>query len=180
MAKQYIVNITNGVGTEEITNGQYTVTANATGYDNSSIDPTTLTINDETDEYSLTIGATGTLTVHVSDDGTTTGEPIVGAIFYRCDASGTTYGDPVTSGDNGNAIFEHIPFSTQGDAPTVYYKQTSSDDSHNFDPSPHELTLDKQTVTEEVLNEPAVTKTIKLTDSNYAGLPIDVATITLN
>ena len=90
MAK--IINITNGTGTGELINDTYTVTATVTGYDDTSIDPSTLNIVEGTNSYALSISATGTLTLHVTDDGTSTGNPIVGATFYRTDSIGTEYG----------------------------------------------------------------------------------------
>ena len=65
--------------------------------------------------------------MHVSDDGTDIGVPIIDATFYRCDSEGTTYGYTVVSNDDGNANFNHVPYSTEGNAPTVYFKQTESD-----------------------------------------------------
>ena len=70
MAKQHIIPINNGVGSKEIDNGTYTITANIVCYDNATIDPASQEITEGIDNYSFTIGATGTLTLHVSDDGT--------------------------------------------------------------------------------------------------------------
>ena len=87
MAK--IVNITNGTGTTDLINGAYTVAADVTGYDNTSINPTSITVDAETNNYAFTISATGTLTLHVTDTGTSAGTPVVGATFVRTDATGT-------------------------------------------------------------------------------------------
>lgn len=180
MAKQYKINIVDGTTTKDITNGTYNVTASSIGYDASSIDPSTITVNDESDTLTFKISASGTLILHVTDDGTTAGNPINGAIFYRCDELGTTtYGTPVTSNENGLATFENLPYSTTDTAPTVYIKQTASDDSHNFDPTPYNYILDQEQITEEIFNEPAATKTINLTDANYE-IPIGTAEITLD
>lgn len=54
-----------------------------------------------------------TLTLHVSDDGTNVGVPIVGATFYRCDSEGTTYGDAVVS-DDVNAVFNYVSYFAEG------------------------------------------------------------------
>ena len=80
MAK--VVTITNGTGTGELINDSYTLTADVTGYNNASIDPSTLNIVEGTDSYSLTIASTGTLTLHVTEEGTSSGTPAPG--WYGC------------------------------------------------------------------------------------------------
>ena len=87
MAK--IVDITNGTGTVELINDTYTVTAEVTGYDNSTINPSSITVDASTNTYAFTISGAGTLTLHVTDTGTTAGTPIVGATFIRTDSAGT-------------------------------------------------------------------------------------------
>ena len=175
MAK--IVNIINGVGTSELINDTYTVTAEVTGYDNTSIDPTSVTVDAATTTYAFTIAATGTLTLHVTEDGTTTGTPIVGATFARTDSAGTIYGTEITTDASGNAVFNNVPFAATG-APTIYYKQTASDGDHEFDNTVQNTTLTTSTSTLEIQNQPGALRTINLTDTNYASLPIDTATLT--
>lgn len=173
-----VVNIINGTGTSELINDTYTVTAQVTGYDNTTIDPTSLTVEEGTNNYAFTISATGTLTLHVTEDGTTTGTPIVGATFYRTDSTGTEYGSSITTDSNGDAIFDNVPFDATN-APTIYYKQTASDGDHEFDSTVKSTTLATDTSTIEIQNTPGATRTITLTDANYANLPIDSGTITL-
>ena len=108
MAK--VVTITNGTGTGELINDSYTLTADVTGYNNASIDPSTLNVVEGTDSYSLTIAATGTLTLHVTEEGTSSGTPIVGAAFIRTDSQGTEYGTQITTDSNGDAVFSNVPF----------------------------------------------------------------------
>lgn len=180
MAKQHVVPITNGKGSKELSNATYTLTANVSGYDNASIDPATQEITEGVLNYDFTIAATGTLTLHVSDDGTEIGVPIVGAVFYRCDAEGTTYGDPITSDDEGNAIFNNVPYSSEWDAPTVYFKQTESDGEHAFDDTLQNTTLDTESLTLEIANNIAEAREFNLTDANYAGLPITDGEIILS
>lgn len=177
MAK--IININNGQGTESLINGSYTVTASATGYDNTSINPSTVSIVEGTNTYQFTIAATGTLTLHVTEDGTTTGTPIVGATFIRTDSTGNEYGSAITTDSNGDAVFNNVPYDSTS-APTVYYKQTASDGDHEFVNTVQSTTLTTSTSTVEIQNTPGATRTITLTDSNYANLPIDIATLTLN
>lgn len=174
-----VIDITNGTGTGEIINGTYNVTATVTGYDNTSINPSSVTVEAGTNTYAFTISATGTLTLHVTEDGTTTGTPIVGATFVRTDSTGTEYGTPITSDTNGDAVFNNVPFDATN-APLVYYKQTASDGNHEFDQTVQSTTLTTQTVTVEITNQPGATRTINLTDSNYSNLPIDSGSITLN
>ena len=173
-----IINITNGTGSESLINGNYTVTASAVGYNNSSIDPSSVNVVEGTNTYAFTIAATGTLTLHVTDDGTSTGNPIVGATFKRTDSTGTEYGNVVTTDSNGDAIFNNVPFASSG-APLIYYKQLTSDGDHEFftDVASTSMTTDTQTV--EIENPVGATRTITLVDTNYANLPIGTATITL-
>ncbi|MCR5787768.1 MAG: hypothetical protein K6G37_01620 [Bacilli bacterium] len=177
MDKQVI--ITNGVGTLDLINGTYSVTANVNGYDNTSVDPSSLTITDGVNSYDITISATGVLTLHVSEDGTSSGTPVVGATFVRTDASGNEYGSAITSDSNGDAVFNNVPYS-QTDAPVIYYKQTASDGNHEFDSTVQNTTLTTSTSTVEVENLLGATRTINLTDANYQNLPIGSATLTLS
>ena len=165
------VTITNGTGTAELINDTYSVTANVTGYDNTSINPNSLTVVSGTNNYAFSISATGTLTLHVTEDGTTTGTPIVGATFVRTDSAGTEYGSPITTDSNGDAVFNNMPFDATN-APTIYYKQTASDGNHEFDATVQSTTMTTSTETIEIINQPGATRTITLTDSNYADLPL--------
>lgn len=176
MAK--IVNITNGTGTTELINDTYTVEANVTGYDNSSITPSTVNVEAGTNTYAFTVSATGTLTLHVTDDGTTTGNPIVGATFIRTDSVGTTYGSVVTTDTNGDAVFNNVPFAATS-SPTIYYKQTASDGDHEFDNTVKSTQMTTSTETIEIQNPVGATRTINLTDANYTNLPIETGTLTL-
>lgn len=164
--------ITNGSGTSNVLNGTYSVTANVVGYSNTSINPSSLTIVEGTDSYELTISAEGTLTLHVTETGETTGTSVVGAKFIRCDSAGNTYDDEVVSDSSGNAVFANVPYA-ESSAPEVYYKQTASDGSHNFDNSLKSITLDTETKTVEVANPLPVQKTFVLKDATYGALPIN-------
>src|SRR5574344_33978 len=129
MAKEHLVPITNGKGSIEIVDANYNISSTTVGYDDTTILPATQEVTAGVNEYAFTIAATGTLTIHVSDDGTDAGLPIVGASFIRCDADGNTYGDPIVSDDSGNVVFNHVPHAAEG-APAIYYKQTASDGKH--------------------------------------------------
>ena len=176
MAK--IVTITNGTGQTELINDTYTVTAEVTGYDNASLTPSSITVDEATNTYAFTISATGTLTLHVTDTGTTSGTPIVGATFIRTDSAGTEYGNVITTDTEGNAVFNNVPFAETG-APLIYYKQTASDGDHEFDSTVQSTSLTTQTETIEIINTPGATRTINLTDANYENLPVETASLTL-
>jgi len=178
MPSPYVINITNGTGSQDILNGSYAVTANVVGYSNVTVLPATQVVTAGTNTYDFTIAATGTLTLHVTDTGLVGGTPIVGATFVRCDASSTAYGSPITTDASGNAIFAAVPFAASG-APLIYYRQTASDGSHEFSPALANTTMTTSTQTIEIANPLAALRTIDLTDTNYANLPIVTGTITL-
>ena len=172
------ININNGTGSAILVNGTYLVEANVVGYSNSTIEPNSLSVVEGTNTYALTISATGTLTLHVTEDGTSAGTPIVGATFYRTDSAGTEYGGVITTDSNGDAVFNNVPFAATG-APTIYYKQTQSDGNHEFDSTVQSTTMTTSTSTVEIQNTPGATRTINLTDANYTNLPVDSAELTL-
>lgn len=179
MARPYEVIITNGEGTSAILNGSYTITSNVVGYDNTSVLPSTQVVTADTDTYAFTIAATGTLTLRVTEDGTTDGTPVVGATFVRCDAAGNEYGTAITSDQAGDAVFPYVPFAA-ADAPLIYYKQTASDGSHEFSNALANTSMTTDAKTIVIENTPAATRTITLTDPNYEGLPIATGSLTLN
>lgn len=175
MAKDHLIPITNGVGSKELLSGSYDVSANVSGYDNSSINPKILNVLNNENTYNLTIVASGTLTIHVSDDGTSIGVPIIGAKFYRTD----NVGEVVTSDDEGNAVLNNVPFNVTATSPIVYFIQTASDGEHTFSEEVHSATMNAQTVTIEIKNEDAMIRNFNLTDANYSGMKIEDGSITL-
>ena len=175
----YNITITDGTGTESVLNGAYSANATATGYDTTTLNPTSLTVATGTNAYAFTIAATGTLTLHVTEDGTSTGTPVVGATFYRTDSSGNTYGTVATTDSNGDAVLSNVPWAATG-APTVYYKQTASDGAHEYSTTVASTTLTSQDTTVEIQNAAPVSRTFTLTDANYANLNVNSATISLS
>ena len=165
------VTITNGVGSAELINDTYTVTSNVVGYENTTIDPTSVNITQETDTYAFTIAANGSLTLHVTEDGTAAGTPIVGATFVRTDSAGTQYGNPVTTDTNGDAVLANVPYDATN-APVIYFRQTASDGNHEFVETLQNTTMTTSTSTVEIQNAPGATRTITLTDANYENLPL--------
>lgn len=179
MAKNYNITITNGTGQGNISNGTYTVASNTVGYQNTTVNPKELNVIEGTDTYELTISAEGTLTLHVTETGETSGTAVQGAKFIRCDSEGNTYGNEITTDTNGNAVFQNVPYDASN-APLIYFKQTSSDEIHEFDPTLKNTTLETSTKTLEISNILPTLRTIKLNDANYSGLPIASGTITLS
>lgn len=178
MASPYTVTISNGVGTAAVINGSYAVTTSVVGYDNTTILPATQVVSEGNNTYSFTVAATGTLTLHVTEDGTAGGTAVVGATFARCDSAGNVYGTAVTSDENGNAVFPYVPFAAT-DAPLIYYKQTARGGNHEYDPALKNTTMTAAASTIEIVNAPAAVRTFNLTDPNYEGLPISTGTLTL-
>ena len=172
------ITITNGSGSANLINGTYSVTSNTTGYDNQSINPANITVDASTNSYAFTISATGTLTIHVSEDGTSSGTPIVGATLIRTDSQGTEYGSTITTDSQGIATFNNVPYDTTN-APTIYFKQTASDGDHEFSSLVQSVTMTTSTLTEEIQNTIGASRQITLTDANYQNLPIETATLTL-
>ena len=170
--------ITNGSGTSELINGSYTVSAEATGYDSTSLNPQSITIVEDTNMYAFTIGATGVLTLHVTEDGTSSGTPIVGATFVRTDSSGTEYGSSITTDAEGNAVFNNVPYA-ESSPPIIYYKQTASDGDHEFDNTVQSTTMTTSMENLQIQNSVGASRTISLMDANYSNLAIGSATITL-
>lgn len=180
MENEKVINITNGTGSSELINGTYAVTSSTLGYDDTVITPNQLEITEGINSYNFTIAATGTLTLHVTEDGTSEGTPIVGAKFVRCDSLGTIYGSEGTSNSQGNVTFNYVPFGTGENIPIIYFKQTASDQSHVFNQELQNITLLTSTHTLEIRNQLAPTRNFTLTDTNYSGLPIPSSTITLS
>lgn len=178
MAKPYEITISNGTGTATVENDTYNVVANVPGYDNSTINPASVTVTQSTTSYNFTISATGTLTIHITEDGTASGTAVEGATLVRTDASGTTYGTPITTDASGNATFNNVPFGTS--APTIYYKQTASASNHSFDDTVQSITMTNNTQTVEIENPTTNPITVKLLDANYGNLQVDSGTLTLN
>lgn len=178
MARPYEITISNGAGTATIESGTYDVIANVPGYDNSTISPKSVTVAQSTSSYNFTISATGTLTIHITEDGTASGTAVEGATLVRTDSSGTAYGTPITTDASGNAVFNNVPFGTS--APTIYYKQTASSSNHSFDDTVQSITMTNSTQTVEIENPATNPITVNLLDANYENLQVDSGTLTLS
>ena len=169
--------ITDGNGTKCVEDGSYDVTANVAGYDNSTLNPEQLNIIDGVDEYELTIGATGTLTIDLVEAGAGNNTPIEGAKFIRCDSDGNPYGPEIETDAQGQASFNNVPYGMGGS--TIYFKQTSTPECYKIIPELLQLQMISPTKTIELENEKVATKIFYLTDANYPELPIENGTLNL-
>ena len=169
---RHTIPITNGKGSIELVAGIYNATAIAGGYDASTLNPKSVTIIDGTDTYAFTISAKGILTLHVTDTGDpNTGVQIVGAKFIRTDSTGTIVGNEIITNDDGDAVFNNVPFAETGST-TIYYKQISSDGGHTFDDTVKSITMTEETETVQITNPPAPVRNFTLMDESFPNIPI--------
>ena len=167
---QYVVTITNGLGSHNLPAGLYDVTASVTGYDG-VLDPTSFTATTSTGSEEFTLAATGTLTLTVNDTGAAGGNPIIAGSFIRCSADGlTTYGSAKTISATGECVFDHVPFGDALDPYTIHVKQVASDDDHNIYPGVLSVDMEASTQGEYVLNAAAAQQDFELEDAYYSGL----------
>ena len=169
---RHTIPITNGKGSIELVAGIYNATAIAGGYDASTLNPKSVTIIDGTDTYAFTISAKGILTLHVTDTGDpNTGIQIVGAKFIRTDSTGTIVGNEIITNDDGDAVFNNVPFAETGST-AIYYKQISSDGGHTFDDTVKSITMTEETETVQITNPPAPVRNFTLMDESFPNIPI--------
>lgn len=162
--------ITNGKGSQEVVDGTYNVTADVNGYDNTTLTPKTVTITPSTTTYTFQISATGTLTLNVTDTGTTSGTEIVGATFQLTDSTGNTIINEATTNEQGIATFSNVPY---GNNIVLYYKQTASDSSHTFDNTVKSIAMNQQNTQVDIANPAAPVVNFTLTDANNNNLLIN-------
>ncbi len=169
----YNVTITNGAGSQAMQRGTYSVTATANGYDTSTLDPKTFTATDNEGSQSFTLTANGTLTFNVNETGAEGGTPITSGTIVMTDETGNTeYGQPVTISATGDAVFANVPYGDAGTPFKLYFKQLTSDDTHNIYDGVIAVDMSSQTQQEYIQNTAIAVQTFTLTDSTY-GMPID-------
>ena len=169
---RHTIPITNGKGSIELVTGTYNAQAVAGGYDASTLNPKSVTIIDGTATYAFSIGAKGILTLHVTDTGDpNTGVQIVGAKFIRTDSTGTIVGNEIITNDDGDAVFNNVPFAETGST-AIYYKQISSDGGHTFDDTVKSITMNEETETVQITNPPAPVRNFTLMDESFPNIPI--------
>ncbi len=169
----YTVTITNGTGSQVMQRGTYAVTAEATGYDASTLTPKTYEATDAAGSQAFTLTANGTLTFIVNDTGAAGGTPIAGGTIVLTDATGTEeYGTPVTVGADGTAVFANVPYGTTAEPFQLYFKQLTAAEGYNPVEGVISVSMTEQTQTEYIQNAAAAEQAFTLTDATY-GLPID-------
>ena len=169
---RHTIPITNGKGSIELVNGTYNATALVGGYDASTLDPKNVTIIEGTNDYAFTISAKGTLTLHVTDTGDpVSGVQIIGAKFIRTDSTGTIVGKEITTNEDGNAVFNNVPFAESGST-AIYYKQISSDGGHTFDDTIKSIVMTESSETVQITNPTAPVRNFTLMDASFPNIPI--------
>ena len=173
----YNVQITNGSGSENMKSGNYSVTVSATGYDATSLSPTSYTAGSSAGSGSFTVSANGALTLIFNETGASGGTPITSGSVVMTDSTGNTeYGSAITIDASGQAVFNNVPY----DATTpyvLYFVQKETDAGHNPYSGVITVNMSNAAQTEYVLNSPIAEQTFTLTDANYAGLPVADATL---
>ena len=174
---EYNINIVDGVATVELPVGNYTVSAvTVNGYKLDTLSPTSIIVTPVSAAYDLTVAADGELTIDVTDDGTSSGTPVEGSTFMRCDKDGNTIaGSEQTTNSSGEIEFDDTPYGDR--TSKIYIKNTVAPlgyalimDILEYQP------IDKNT-TVELQQTATYTQTINLTDENYIGLNIENATV---
>lgn len=178
MAIKHNVHITNGKGTLELIKGTYKVTSNVEGYDNTTLTPTNVTIEDGKETYAFTISANGTLTLHITEEGTSTGTKVTNTKFIRTDKNGTQLGDILESDSDGNIKILNVPYSSSTTF-TIYYKQILSDGNHTFNEEIQSIEMKTKQQTVEITNPKAPTRIFTLSDVNLTNIPIESADLYL-
>ena len=175
----YNVLITNGQGSQAMKAGTYTVSVTeAAGYNLSSLSPTTFTATTSAGTGTFTLSANGTLTFNVNETGAAGGTPVTAGSIIMTNSTGTeNYGSAVTINSSGDAVFENVPYGSNETPFTLYFKQLSTDDTHNVFEGIISVSMTAQTQTDYVLNSPVATQDFTLNDANYSGLTIPSATL---
>ena len=173
----YNLNITDGEGKIAMKAGEYNVlVVSAPGYDTTSLSPTTYTATGTAGTGTFTLSASGTLTFVVNDTGASGGNPVTSGTIVMTDSTGSEeYGTPVTIGATGEAVFNNVPYGSSGTPFTLYFKQLTTDDTHNIYEGVITVSMESETQTDYILNSPIAEQTITLNDANYSGLKIPSA-----
>ena len=175
----YDVTITNGQGSANMKAGTYTVSAiEANGYDVTSLSPTTDTATGEVGSGSFTLSANGVLTFNVNETGAQGGTPITSGSIVMTDVTGNEqYGSPVTISATGDAVFDNVPYGDAGTPYTLYFRQLETDENHNIFDGVITVSMTSQDQTEYIQNTLIAEQTVTISDANYAGLPVQNATL---
>ena len=174
----YTVNITDGVGSQNMKNGNYSVSVSVSGYDATTLSPSSYQVSDSQGTGNFTVSADGTLTLIFNETGASGGTPVTSGSVVMTDSQGQTqYGSPVTISNEGNAVFSNVPYDASSPY-VLYFKQLSTDDGHNVDPNVITVNMSSASQTAYVLNTAIALQQFTLTDANYPGLNVAAATLT--
>lgn len=173
----YNVTITDGVGSQKMKVGAYSVTATANGYDATTLSPAQYTATAGENNAAFTISANGTLDIIFNETGAAGGTAVTEGSVVMTDSTGLTqYGSPVSISAEGTAVFPNVPFSA-AEPLTLYFVQLSTDATHNVAEGVITVSMDANDKTIYVINSPIATQNFTLTDANYQGLPVPAATL---
>ena len=171
----YNVTIINGSGSQTMETGDYSVSAiYAPGYDMTTLAPTSFSATASATTGAFTLSATGTLTIIFNETGEEGGTPITSGTVVMTNSTGEVeYGSVVNIDSNGTATFSNVPYGSVQSAYTLYFKQLTSDESHNIYENVFAVGMGGQTQTEYILNTlKSVIQNFTLTDANYPNLPV--------
>ena len=172
----YNVQITNGQGSQNMQSGNYSVTVNANGYEATTLSPVSYTATSG-GVGNFTVSACGVLTIIFNETGAEGGTPITSGSVVMTDSTGETqYGSPVSVNEDGEAVFNNVPFNLDNPY-QLHFKQLSSDANHAPYSGVFTVGMGTETQTEYVINEPLNVQNFNLTDANY-GFPVADATLT--
>ena len=168
----YNVIITDGVGSQAMKAGNYSVAVTANGYDAATLSPSSFTATAAAGSQAFTVSASGALTFIFNDTGAAGGDSVVSGSVVMTDSSGTTqYGSPVSIGADGTAVFQNVPFDTATPV-TLYFVQLESDSGHNVYSGVITVDMSASAQTEYVLNPAIALQSFTLTSADYSGLPV--------
>ena len=172
----YNVQITNGQGSQNMQSGNYSVTVNANGYEATTLSPVSYTATSG-GVGNFTVSACGVLTIVFNETGAEGGTPITSGSVVMTDENGETqYGSPVSINEDGEAVFNNVPFNLDNPY-QLHFKQLSSDSNHLPYPDVFTVGMGTETQTEYVINLPLCEEQeFNLSDANY-GFPIAEATL---
>jgi hypothetical protein len=177
----YDVTITNGSGSQVMKNGTYTVSAtSATGYDLTSLSPTTFTVSSSSSgSGAFTLTANGTLTLTFNETGASGGTAVTSGTVEMTNSDGSVvYSSVEDISATGSAVFENVPYGSSSQPYVLYFKQLTTDDTHNIEENIITVSMDSQTKEVYVQNTTATTQQISLTNSVYPNLEVSSAQLT--
>ncbi len=174
------VSITNGTGSAQVPAGTYSASAVAFGFDDATLSPTSLTLGDSSTTSAFTVDATGTLTFTVNETGAVGGTPITSGSIVMTDSTGAVeYGSAQSISSLGECVFNNVPFGNVTTGYTLYFKQLSSDSTHEPVSGVITVNMDSNNTAQFIQNTAIASQAFTLESASYTGLPVNGGTITL-